>query len=378
MLIINGKFLSTQGTGVSRVAYELLIQLGHHREELTQLFGSVPIIMAPRGANAMKRELPFKLYNRSLLTWQFWEQLELPLRARNGVLLSLCNLSPILHPRTVTMIHDAQTFSSPRSYDFAFRNFYQVMLPIIGRRSLRTLTVSNYSASQLEHFGIAPRGAIDVVHNGADHCDMAKARRDATTRLGLTQGRYVLALASAQVHKNIGVLLRAFSDPSMADLKLVLFGKFNISSFTTQGYVIPDNVTFTGRIDDATLAGLMQDALCFAMPSRTEGFGLPPLETMLRGSPAIIAPCGALPEVCGDGALRAGVDRPDEWRSLIRRLADDPQERAKWAAAGLKQARRMSWGAAGDRLMSSLRDVAAALAVPSHHGNLPYSTTRPA
>jgi glycosyltransferase involved in cell wall biosynthesis len=70
----------------------------------------------------------------------------------------------------------------------------------------------------------------------------------------------------------------------------VLFGKFNISSFTTQGYVIPDNVTFTGRIDDATLAGLMQDALCFAMPSRTEGFGLPPLETMLRGSPAIIAP----------------------------------------------------------------------------------------
>jgi hypothetical protein len=86
------------------------------------------------------------------------------------------------------MIHDAQTFSSPRSYDFAFRNFYQVMLPIIGRRSLRTLTVSNYSASQLEHFGIAPRGAIDVVHNGADHCDMAKARPDATTRLGLTRG----------------------------------------------------------------------------------------------------------------------------------------------------------------------------------------------
>jgi hypothetical protein len=78
MLIINGKFLSTQGTGVSRVAYELLIQLGNHREELTHLFGSVPIIMAPRGASTMKRELPFKLYNRSLLTWQFWEQLERP------------------------------------------------------------------------------------------------------------------------------------------------------------------------------------------------------------------------------------------------------------------------------------------------------------
>jgi hypothetical protein len=103
MLIINGKFLSTQGTGVSRVAYELLIQLGNHREELTHLFGSVPIIMAPRGASTMKRELPFKLYNRSLLTWQFWEQLERPARAQRRPAQPV---QPFAHPASAHRHHD--------------------------------------------------------------------------------------------------------------------------------------------------------------------------------------------------------------------------------------------------------------------------------
>jgi len=378
MLIINGKFLSTKGTGVSRVAFELLTQLGKHKEELTRLFGAPPIILAPRGAKGVGRDLPFPLYNRSLLTWQFWEQLELPIRARGGFLLSLCNLSPIIHGRTVTMVHDAQTFSSPQSYDFAFRNFYQLMLPIIGRRSLRILTVSDYSAGQLEHFGIAPRDKIEVIHNGADHSDMAEAAADASARMGLTARRYVLALASPQVHKNIGVLLRAFADPAMRDLRLVLFGHGHAAAFAEQGYPIPDNAMFCGRIDDATLAGLMQQSLCFAMPSRTEGFGLPPLEAMLRGTPAIIAPCGALPEVCADGALRAGVDRPEEWRAAIRRLADNPDEREKWATAGLKQARRMSWNAACDRLMISLRQIAAELATRPASGRMALLPSRSA
>jgi len=36
-----------------------------------------------------------------------------------------------------------------------------------------------------------------------------------------------------------------------------------------------------------------------------------------------VAPCGALPEVCGGAALYADPDRPEEWVRHIRALADD-------------------------------------------------------
>ena len=52
----------------------------------------------------------------------------------------------------------------------------------------------------------------------------------------------------------------------------------------------------------------MRRARVFVFPSRYEGFGLPPLEAMRLGVPTVVSTEGALPEVCGDGALQVGPD----------------------------------------------------------------------
>ena len=106
------------------------------------------------------------------------------------------------------------------------------------------------------------------------------------------------------------------------------------------------------------LAALIQHALCYASPSRTEGFGLPPLEAMLQGCPAVVSTAGALPEVCGAAALYAAPDDPGAWVSAIRALADDPALRARHTALGRAHAAGFTWRRAGERLMDVLRDVA--------------------
>ncbi|MBN9033614.1 MAG: hypothetical protein J0I23_27860, partial [Rhizobiales bacterium] len=78
------------------------------------------------------------------------------LLARKGTLVSLCNLGPVLHPRAVTMIHDAQVHLTPQSYSRGFRLWYKFLPPLVGRTNRQILTVSEYSKQQLVRYGVAP------------------------------------------------------------------------------------------------------------------------------------------------------------------------------------------------------------------------------
>ena len=217
--------------------------------------------------------------------------------------------------------------------------------------------MSDFSAGELVRYGIAPADKISVIQHGVGHGLGEVPDAAIVARLGLTPGRYVLALASTQAHKNLAVLLAAFAGDRPAGVRLVRFGGEGPARFAEAGLVVPDDVTFAGRVSDAELAGLMASALCFAMPSTTEGFGLPPLEAMYLGCPAVVAPCGALPEVCGAEALYAAPDQPDEWRDAIIRLAGDADLRRRLATAGRARALSMNWDRAGDKLMAVLRGI---------------------
>ncbi len=376
-LSINGRFLAARPTGVHRVARELIGHLGRHHEELTGLFGACPTVLAPRNVapDAITPGLPLRC--SSLLAGHAWEQMELPLRARGTLLLSFCNLAPVLHGASVPMFHDAQTFSTPQSYSPAFRAFYRLMQPIMGARALRVLTVSEFSRGQLAHYGVADAGKIRVIHNGVNHGQshtpdgtiLALPDGAILARLGLRAHGYVLALASTQAHKNIDVLLKAFGESGNGP-QLVLFGAAGPQDFTKAGLTVPESVVFAGRVSDSELAALMASALCFAMPSLTEGFGLPPLEAMALGCPAVVAPCGALPEVCGTAALYAEPDSPEQWRAAIASLAADPALRAHMLISGRDHAAEMSWERAGNALMDVLREIAAGRSM-AQAGELP-------
>jgi glycosyltransferase involved in cell wall biosynthesis len=185
-------------------------------------------------------------------------------------------------------------------------------------------------------------------------------RPEILSRLGLSGRKYVVALANVQSHKNIDVLLKAFSDPSMQELRLVLVGSDERRRFEALGHSVPQCIVFAGRIDDGELRALLESALCVAFPSTTEGFGLPPLEGMVLGCPAIMAPCGALPEIGGEAAVFAPPDDPREWANAISKFASDAAVWEKYSHAGRERARLFTWAHAGEKLVNVLRTVVAA------------------
>lgn len=356
-LLVNGRFLYARPTGVQRVATALLHRLGEQRATLEGLFPAGVQVEAPPG-DAPDRVAGLPVHKAGRRGGQLWEQFTLPRQGRGDVILSLSNAAPLAASRGITMIHDAQAYTAPESYSSTFVRWYRFMLPRLGRRNLQILTVSHFSKQQLVEHGVARADRITVIPNGADHILAFDSAPGAVTRLGLRPQGYVVALASTQPHKNIAVLLRAFANGAMGDIRLVLVGKAGAAEMRTIYPDLSDDVLFTGMIDDAELRGLLEQALCFAMPSRTEGFGLPPLEAMFVGTPAVVAPCGALPEACGEGALYASPDNPADWQTQIRTLRDDTTLRDTMIARGRAQAANFTWARAGDLLVDVLRRFA--------------------
>lgn len=345
-LLFNGKFLSAPPTGVHRVAEEMIRAVDKRigaGEEATAT------LLHPRDA---ARSLPLThIPHRQIgmLTWQAWEQADLPRLAGPGTLINLCNLGPVMRRDAVTMIHDAQVSETPLSYSPAFRTYYKAVQPILAKRHRAILTVSEYARRALNWHDVSDEA--HVIPNGCDHVHRFRHDPKAVVDAGLKDGQFVLALASTQTHKNIETLIEAFRAPPLSHLTLALFGDADPEGVFAH---LPPNVRLLGRISDEALFSLMRDALAFACPSRTEGFGLPPAEAMALGCPVIVAPSGALPEVCGEAAIYAEPDEPAEWAQALVMLTSRPELRHDMALRGRNRAANLTWDAAAANLLDFL------------------------
>ena len=85
---------------------------------------------------------------------------------------------------------------------------------------------------------------------------------------------------------------------------------------------------------------LYRGAAVFVYPSRFEGFGIPVIEAMACGVPCVVSSHPSLDEACGDAALRADPDSPEEFAAAITRAL---AERETLVQRGLEHARRFSW-----------------------------------
>jgi len=112
------------------------------------------------------------------------------------------------------------------------------------------------------------------------------------------------------------------------------------------GICLP-NVLFLGYISDAYMKWLMGHAKALLFPSRAEGFGIPPLEALALGRPAIVSDIPVLREIYGDTVHYIDPDQGTEnLDALLEEETADP-------APVLE---KYSWDRAADKWLALIRE----------------------
>lgn len=354
----NGKFLTAGPTAVHLVAEEFILSVNEILMANPELAAELTCEVVTPNRDARALDIPaISTRNVGKSGWQFWEQIELPMHTRKSLLVNFCNLAPLWPKNAITMIHDAQMFAAPQTFTKRESSLYQFLLPKIGRRHKRILTVSEFSKKEIVKWSIAPEEKVTVIHIGGDHALKRPSDAKALEKWGLAAGKFVVGLANPRPQKNIKVVLEAMHSDEFTDTPLVLVGPNGPDEFKAYGLSVPPNVIFAGYVTDGEMRTLMEEALAFLCPSVLEGFGLPPLEAMFYGTPAICSPESSLPEACGTAAIYADAHDSSAWKAAILELMNDtPEQRANRATSVKQHASTMTWRHAGEKLVSVLME----------------------
>ncbi|MFK7867924.1 MAG: glycosyltransferase family 4 protein [Roseobacter sp.] len=359
-LAVNGRFLTRSMSGVDRVAQELLRAMSLHGDT-----GQTPLqprVLLPHAPGILDQNKSDALDGLNIqpsrrLAGHAWEQLELPSMRHPGEwLFNPCNTGPVFGARQAHMIHDAQFLTLSEGYSWKFRTLYRFLMPTLAKRAAALFTVSEFSRRELEDLGIFPRNKAIVVHNGCDHMDRITADPETLSRFDLNAGKYFIALGNLAAHKNLDMVLKAVLRADL-DIPIVLAGGSSPDVFKTIGIADSPKIKVLGRVTDAELKALLSHATALVFPSKTEGFGLPPLEAMRCDCPVIATTGGAVPEVCGDAPLYADPDKPEEWIEAMERVARSSELRKELTERGRRRAATFTWEKAARRIETALRDA---------------------
>lgn len=353
---LNGDFLSLGTSGIARygrqtaLALDTLIGIRH---PLTRHL-AIDLVARSVPSDFYLRNIAIRIVPEWLPIPQLWTQLQLPHRISGG-LVSLSNLAPLLVNKHIVCIHDVQTRTVPGSYDIGFRLAHRAILPLLGSRARAVTTVSEASRSLLDFYSVAKSAKTVVTYNGSDHTTQWESSK---ATLKFTSARpFILGFAHPRPYKNTELFWRIAARLKARNIDIVLVGN-PPPEFTRNGAPLPENMRLPGSVSDADLALAMKNALCLLLPSRTEGFGLPAVEAMARGCPIIVSTAQSLPEVCGNAALFADPNRPDEWLTAIDRLIDPKTTvRTQMIALGLDQAKLYTWQSVAETYLRLMSDI---------------------
>ncbi len=345
------------------------------RENDFLLFGSPEKVQEIGALPANFQTVPLKASDHSV---QGYREFRAALKRLQCDLVHVPNLFSV--PRMlpcpyVMTVHDMlEHMSGAPEQSGLRRSFHFQMTKRVLAGAARIFAVSNFTRNEIEKLFEIPPDHVDVVYNAIDerflHGHASAADRDLIARRYQVTYPFLLYAGRISPHKNVVRMIEAFSalktelerDQAYPDLKLIIIGDDLSGNPDLRRTVVRSgvqhDVRFLGFVPIEVLRIFYDEAKIFVFPSLYEGFGLPPLEAMVHGTPVVTSNVSSLPEVVGNAAVLVNPENVFEIMRALHRVLMDKALRERMKERGYLQAAKFSWEESVRRILDAYRQVA--------------------
>ena len=349
-----------QRVGMLTVAVELAkaIVAGRGEDEIVLLCSRE----RPPGLVGLDCEAVLSPYRHEIVLKTRWLPTVEPLLECNAILYPYWPSPPVRRrdaPPAAVFVHDLAFKVRPAEVPWQQRAYFNALLPRALRGAAAVLAPSESTRRDLLRVYSIPGldQKVVVVPEGLPSSAPAGPLPE-----GLNPG-FILAVGTVEPRKNYARLLQAYRRVRERGgaPPLVIAGRAGWAYGDTLRQIAEEpGVRYLGHVDEPTLTALYESAAVLAFPSLYEGFGLPLLEAMARGVPAVVGLAGALPELALGAALAVDAGNADAIATALQQLVADPSLRAKLGDEGRRRAAGFTWEGAASHTLAVLRRIGSA------------------
>lgn len=250
----------------------------------------------------------------------------------------------------IVTVHDLIFIHTPQYYHWIDRQIYNFKFRRACWCADRVIAVSEYTKQEIMHYYHTPESKIDVVYQG---CDPVFSQEIEEGKLQEVKARYqlpdkfVLYVGSIEERKNLMLVAKAMAELNRrAAIHVVAVGRRTAYVDQIQDFLKAQGIDhlfhFYHQVPYADLPAFYKWASTFAYPSRIEGFGIPLLEAISSGIPAIGCTGSCLEEAGGPNSIYVNPDDAKGMADAILRTCTDEPLRQHMISEGKKYALNFS------------------------------------
>ncbi len=307
---------------------------------------------------------PNKLFNTSQLLFSSprWDTL-LPVMP-DVVFIPNPRLAPLSYGvPLVTTVHDLAFERFPEFLTLRRRLWHQLVRPqLLLQNSDRIIAVSEHTKQDVVHmYGIAPE-KINVIYSGVSRSSYSVTPLDVQhikQKYHISE-QFLLFIGTQEPRKNITGVIFAFNAIAhLVPQHLVIAGEQGWKTVGLAAAVASspyaDRIHSIGFVAEQDKAALYAAADLFVYPSFYEGFGFPPLEALLAGTPSVVSFNSSLPEVVGQWATLIDPYNTSELAAVLQEQLATPTRVPESTRQAIRE--KYSWERAAKETIKILESV---------------------
>ncbi len=283
----------------------------------------------------------------SAKNYDFREHVEIPLKTRKFKdywYFSPHYIFPLLvSQRLIITVQDLIHFKFPQLFKPAVR----IEAGKFFMRQVRKKAEIVFTGSQTTKNDLMDMFRFDETRVRVIHYGIAEVFFDQKRQPSFFDFPYFLYTGNMKSHKNLAVLIKAFSliKDRFPDYRLVLSGAEPKRALRQEmlDSGAADKIVTKGYMNQQDLIRIIDGAEFFVFPSLYEGFGFPPLEAMARKKAVISSPGGSLREILGDSALFFSPDSAEDLAEKITLFIENEGKKSDYETKGFAHCQKFRW-----------------------------------